>query len=85
MALYKLYIEKVVYENQLIVNGMTEVVVKTQASTSDYSSSMKKKVLEKHETVSKYVASVEFRNIQQSFKKASIIASLINCDAIEIT
>ena len=64
---------------------MTEVVVKTQASTSDYSSSMKKKVLEKHETVSKYVASVEFRNIQQSFKKASITASLINCDAIEIT
>lgn len=85
MALYKLYIEKVVYENQFIVNGMTEVVVKTQASTSDYSSSMKKKVLEKHETVSKYVTSVEFRNIQQSFKKASIIASLINCDAIEIT
>lgn len=85
MALYKLYIEKVVYENQLIVNGMTEVVVKTQASTSDYSSSMKKKVLEKHETVSKYVTSVEFRNIQQSFKKASITASLINCDAIEIT
>lgn len=85
MALYKLYIEKVVYENQLIVDGMTEVVVKTQASTSDYSSSMKKKVLEKHETVSKYVTSVEFRNIQQSFKKASIIASLINCDAIEIT
>lgn len=85
MALYKLYIEKVVYENQFIVNGMTEVVVKTQASTSDYSSSMKKKVLEKHETVSKYVTSVEFRNIQQSFKKASITASLINCDAIEIT
>ena len=85
MALYKLYIEKVVYENQLIVNGMTEVVVKTQASTSDYSSSMKKKVLEKHETVSKYVTSVEFRNIQQSFKKASITASLINRDAIEIT
>ena len=85
MALYKLYIEKVVYENQLIVDGMTEVVVKTQASTSDYSSSMKKKVLEKHETVSKYVTSVEFRNIQQSFKKASITASLINCDAIEIT
>lgn len=85
MALYKLYIEKVVYENQLIVNGMTEAVVKTQASTSDYSSSMKKKVLEKHETVSKYVTSVEFRNIQQSFKKASITASLINCDAIEIT
>ena len=85
MALYKLYIEKVVYENQLIVDGMTEVVVKTQASTSDYSSSMKKKVLEKHETVSKYVTSVEFRNIQQSFKKASITASLINCDAIELT
>lgn len=85
MALYKLYIEKVVYENQFIVNGMTEVVVKTQASTSDYSSSMKKKVLEKHETVSKYVTSVEFRNIQQSFKKASITASLINCDAIELT
>lgn len=85
MALYKLYIEKVVYENQLIVDGMTEVVVKTQASTSDYSSSMKKKVLEKHETVSKYVTSVEFRNIQQSFKKASITASLINRDAIEIT
>lgn len=85
MALYKLYIEQVVYENQLIVDGMTEVVVKTQASTSDYSSSMKKKVLEKHETVSKYVTSVEFRNIQQSFKKASIIASLINCDAIEVT
>lgn len=85
MALYKLYIEKVVYENQFIVNGMTEVVVKTQASTSDYSSSMKKKVLEKHETVSKYVTSVEFRNIQQSFKKASITASLINRDAIEIT
>lgn len=85
MALYKLYVEKVVYENQLIVNGMTEVVVKTQASTSDYSSSMKKKVLEKHETVSKYVTSVEFRNIQQSFKKASITASLINRDAIEIT
>lgn len=85
MALYKLYIEKVVYENQFIVNGMTEVVVKTQASTSDYSSPMKKKVLEKHETVSKYVTSVEFRNIQQSFKKASITASLINRDAIEIT
>ena len=64
---------------------MTEVVVKTQARTSDYSSSMKKKVLEKHETVSKYVTSVEFRNIQQSFKKASITASLINRDAIEIT
>ena len=49
---------------------MKEVVANTVARTSG--SSMKPKVLEKHETVSKYVTSVEFRNLQQSFDNSFI-------------
>lgn len=64
LALYKLYTEKIIDENQLIEKDLKEVVVNAITGTADYKSPVKEAIIPNHETILEVITSLELTNLQ---------------------